>query len=81
MSNQDLINSPPHYTVGTIETIDYIKDVESNEQFEGYCRGNVIKYISRYPHKGGLEDVKKAKVYLDWLIETLERRGKDESRL
>jgi hypothetical protein len=34
------------------------------EQFEGYLLGNVIKYISRYRHKNGIEDLRKAKVYI-----------------
>lgn len=70
----DNVNSPAHYTTGNIEVIDYMRDKLSKDQFEGYCRGNIIKYVSRYPHKNGLEDIKKARVYLDWLIETLERR-------
>lgn len=39
------------------------------DQFGGYCTGNILKYISRYPFKNGVEDLKKARVYLDWLIE------------
>jgi hypothetical protein len=61
-----------HYCYGKIEVIDFIKDQLSPEQLEGYLRGNVIKYISRYPHKAGVDDLYKAKTYLGWLIEFLE---------
>lgn len=64
----DNVNKPSHY-IGNIETIDYIKDKLTQDQFVGYRIGNVIKYISRYQKKNGLEDLKKAKVYLSWAIE------------
>ena len=41
------------------------------EQFEGFLRGNAIKYLARYPDKGGIEDLRKARHYLDALIEVL----------
>lgn len=69
MTNHDTINSPNHYTAGGIETIDYIKAKMTPDQFGGYCTGNILKYISRYPFKNGVEDLRKARVYLDWLIE------------
>lgn len=63
---------PNHYKTGDIECIDYIKDVMSSESYKGFLHGNIIKYISRYENKNGVEDLKKAKVYLDWLIAELE---------
>jgi len=54
--------------VGGIETIDFIKAKLTAEQFEGYLLGNVIKYLSRYRHKNGLEDLQKAGWYLARLI-------------
>lgn len=68
----DNVNSPDHYTAGGIETIDIIKAKLTPEEFAGYCKGNVIKYVTRANLKGGLEDLKKAGVYLDWLIESME---------
>ena len=65
----DQINSPKHYTQGNIEVIDFIED-----QGLGYHAGNVIKYVSRYRYKNGLEDLKKARWYLDRLIESIERQ-------
>lgn len=64
----DNVNSPSHYTVGGIETLDFIKAKLTPEMFEGYCIGNVIKYVSRYRYKGGVEDLKKARWYLTELI-------------
>lgn len=67
--SKDNINNPKHYTSGSIEVIDIIKDSSSPEEFEGFLANNVKKYILRYKHKNGLEDLRKAKVYLEWLIE------------
>ena len=68
---KDNIRHPSHYTTGNIEVIDYIKDKLTPEEFTGYCIGNVMKYISRWRHKGGTEDLKKATVYLEWAIKNL----------
>ena len=57
-----------HYKQGGIECIDAIKASMSAEQFKGFCKGNVIKYLWRYEHKGGKEDLKKAWDYLGWLV-------------
>lgn len=46
----------------------------SPEAFEGFLRGNVVKYLARYPDKGGVEDLRKARHYLDRLIELYETR-------
>lgn len=67
----DNVNKPAHY-LGNIEVIDYIRDKLTPEQIEGYYLGNVIKYISRYQKKNGVEDLKKAQVYLGWLIKLKE---------
>lgn len=64
----DQINHPAHYNTGKIEVIDYIVDKLTKDQFEGYCVGNAMKYVSRYQHKGGMNDLKKAVWYLNKLI-------------
>lgn len=63
------VNHPSHYTDGKIECIDAIESSMSKEAFMGYCKGNIIKYVWRYEHKGGVESLKKAKWYLDKLSE------------
>jgi hypothetical protein len=70
-SKSDPADHPSHYADKQIEVIDYIKDTLTKEQYQGYCLGNVIKYISRYQKKNGREDLKKAAVYLRWLTESL----------
>jgi hypothetical protein len=63
-----MVNHPPHYTQGGIECIDAIKAAtEGLDGFEGYCTGNAIKYLWRWKHKSGVEDLKKA----DWYIRKL----------
>lgn len=62
---QDIVNHPSHYTLGGIETIDYI---EAKGLSTNYCLANVIKYVSRCGHKTGtdpLKDLKKAQWYLN----------------
>ena len=71
----DNVNHPAHYKSGGIETIDYLKAKLSKEEFEGYCVGNCIKYLSRYKHKNGLEDLKKSRWYMNALIEHMEGIG------
>ena len=64
----DNVNSPAHYNQGNIECIDAIKDVMSAEAFQGFLRGNILKYIWRSNKKNGTEDLEKARWYLDRLI-------------
>lgn len=70
----DNIN-PTHYKVGGIQTIEFIKAKMSKEQFAGYLLGNVIKYTSRYQFKNGIEDLEKAKWYLDRMIAEAKGEG------
>lgn len=63
----DVVLNPSHYTQGEVECIEAIR-AATGEHFEGYLQGNIIKYLWRYRHKGGAEDLKKANVYLSWLI-------------
>lgn len=65
----DNVNSPSHYTHGEIEVIDFIRDKLTKDEFLGYCIGNVMKYTARWRLKGGVEDLRKARVYLEWAIE------------
>lgn len=65
---RDAINHPPHYTQGKIEPIDAIEDWKL-----GFHLGNTVKYIARAEHKGApLQDLKKARWYLDRHIQNLE---------
>ena len=74
-SSEDFVSHPTHYTQGSIETIEYMESCLSEEEFCGGCKMNVLKYVSREKHKNGLEDLKKARWYLDRLITYLEKSG------
>lgn len=72
----DAVEHPSHYAGnGGIECIDAIRASMSTEEFCGYCKGNVLKYAWRYAGKNGVEDLEKAKVYLNWLIEAREKEA------
>jgi len=76
----DMVNSPPHYNKGKIETIDYIVDALGEWEAVSYCQGNVIKYLStRLFSKGDpIQDAKKAQWYLNKMIELMEQtKGKN----
>lgn len=65
----DPVNHPQHYTRGNIECIDMIEDILGEKGFIGYLKGNIIKYLYREEDKNGLEDLEKAKWYLNRLID------------
>lgn len=62
----DNVNHPAHYTAGGIETIDFIRAKLMPDEFVGYCKGNVIKYVTRATLKGGIEDLRKAGKYIEF---------------
>ena len=82
---KDPVTHPSHYTSGKIEVIDFITD-----QNLDFCLGNVVKYISRAGKKEGdrsknqtieektIEDLKKARFYLDYKIKMLEQSRSDK---
>jgi hypothetical protein len=57
-----------HYTSKSVQPWEAMEAWMSEEAFKGYIWGNVIKYMARWEDKGGVEDLKKAKHYLDKLI-------------
>jgi hypothetical protein len=66
----DLVNHPPHYNgQGAIECIDAIEAQLTPEEYRGYLKGNIAKYGWRERHKGGTESLRKARFYLNRLIE------------
>lgn len=67
----DMVNHPDHYISESGMEMIYVieaftKDI--SDPFEAYCTGNIIKYICRWPNKNGVEDLEKARWYLDKLI-------------
>lgn len=73
-SKKDMVNHPDHYkTTSGLETIDVIKAFTENcVGIEAVCTANVIKYVCRWKKKNGLEDLKKAEWYLQYLIRNVE---------
>ena len=69
-SEADMVNSPPHYNQAGIECIDAIR-AATGDGYQYYLQGNIIKYLWRYRYKNGIEDLNKAKWYLDKLIEEM----------
>lgn len=68
----DVVNRPEHYRQGGLECIEAIEASMSREEFQGYLKGNIEKYVWRYRYKNGVQDLHKAKWYLDRLILALE---------
>ena len=64
---KESVENPAHYNQGKIEVIDAIEDWNLD-----FCEGNVVKYVARHKHKGNsLQDLRKAKWYLERIIERL----------
>ena len=69
LKNQSsVVSSPAHYNKGNIECIDAIEAASTKEEFEGYLRNNVLKYVWRFRYKDNVTDLRKARWYLDKLI-------------
>ena len=67
---KEKVNHPDHYNSGQYEVVDVIDDAGF---CEGFCLGNALKYILRAKHKENyVEDLKKAKWYLEYLIQRIE---------
>ena len=69
MYHDETVNHPAHYTKGEIEAIDAIRAALGPAGFESYIIGNCMKYLWRYKHKNGLQDLQKAQWYLARLID------------
>jgi len=74
---EDMVNHPPHYNKNGIETIDAIQ-AATDDGFEYYLQGNILKYLWRYRYKNGAEDLKKAQWYLDKLINITDEREEND---
>ena len=65
---------PEHYKTGGLEVIDIMKLKLTKQEFKGFCKGLIIKYILRADNKNKIEDYKKAQWYLNYLIKTMEEQ-------
>lgn len=77
---EDTVSHPSHYISATgLESIDVIKAFTFELQgYDAYATGNILKYIMRWSHKNGIEDLKKARWYLNDLIDHLENGDLDD---
>ena len=69
-ANVDMVNSPPHYNQAGVECIDALR-AATDEGYQYYLQGNIIKYLWRYRYKNGVQDLEKAQWYLEKLIEEI----------
>ncbi|WAX15171.1 hypothetical protein EF326P1_00039 [Enterococcus phage EF326P1] len=74
--DSDLIDNQIHYTVNGLQPIEILKANMTPEQYYGFLLGNLQKYISRHEYKNKVEDLRKAKTYLCWMIEEWENGRK-----
>jgi hypothetical protein len=68
MKTPEAVNHPDHYNASSIEAIDAIEAALTPEEFRGFIKGNVLKYVWREKHKSGDQDLAKATWYLNRLI-------------
>jgi|TARA_R110000824_G_C14908867_1_gene646347 hypothetical protein len=74
------VNRPDHYNSNTVETIDLIRDSMESDEYRGYLKGNIFKYVSRYRYKekeNPKKDLLKAQWYLCKLIEEMRNDGQE----
>ena len=70
----DNVNSPSHYCTGNFECIDVMLEVFGVDAVQHFCQCNAFKYLYRTNRKNGLEDMKKAKWYINKYIELEESK-------
>ncbi len=61
-----------HYESVKLQPIEIMAMDFEREEFIGFLKGNILKYILRYNKKDGINDLKKARIYLDWMIQYIE---------
>ena len=64
----DVVNHPSHYCTGKYECIDVMVETQGIEATKSFCLCNAFKYLYRHNGKNGLEDIEKAKLYIDKYI-------------
>lgn len=65
----DAVDKPEHYHKNGLDPLTVMGQTFTREEYVGFAKGNVLKYVMRYKEKNGLEDLKKARFYLEELIE------------
>lgn len=75
---EEKVNHPSHYNSSKMETIDVLLNTLTFEEYKGFLKGNIIKYLCRYEHKNGIEDLEKAKWYIQRLIEDQKKKNEEK---
>lgn len=68
----DVVNHPSHYETGRFECIDVMVETQGKDAVMGFCLCNAFKYLYRHRRKNGVEDIKKARWYIDKYVELAE---------
>ena len=72
----DMVNHPPHYTQGGLETIDIMEAKSTPEEFKGHLKLTAMKYLTRAGHKESeLQDAKKTQWYVNRWVKTIEKEA------
>jgi len=66
----EAVDHPSHYAKGEIECIVALQSALTPEEFAGLCKGSILQYVWREKGKGGIQDLQKARWYLDYLIKS-----------
>jgi len=75
-NRHDMVNNPPHYTKGGLETIDIMEAKSTPEEFKGHLKLTAMKYLTRAGHKESeLQDAKKTQWYVNRWVKTLEKEA------
>lgn len=79
---QDMVNHPPHYTQGGMETIDIMEAKSTPEEFKGHLKLTALKYLTRAGHKDDeLQDAKKTQWYVNRWVRTIEKQTVNSDKL
>lgn len=77
----DNVNHPTHYETGKFECIDVMLETQGKQAVQDFCICNAFKYLYRHKNKNGVEDIRKAKWYIDKYIELENTEDTDEFRI
>jgi hypothetical protein len=73
IKSYDIVQNPEHYHKNGMDTFTFLEQGFAPHVARGFYAGNIIKYVQRFESKNGLEDLKKARKYLDTLIKFMEK--------
>ena len=75
---EDIVNHPSHYETGKFECFDVMREAFGDEAVKNFCICNAFKYLYRHQRKNGIEDIRKAKWYIDHFLEIVDEGADDK---